>query len=68
MPAKLGFFGTSTVGGDYYLRHQADQLRRSEWVVYAKPPFGGPEQVLALSRRIPSRRTSPTAADLKIRR
>ena len=24
-----------------------DQLRRIEWVVYAKPPFGGPEQVLA---------------------
>ena len=22
-------------------------LRRSEWVVYAKPPFGGPQQVLA---------------------
>jgi hypothetical protein len=24
-----------------------DQLRRIEWVVYAKPPFGGPKQVLA---------------------
>ena len=24
-----------------------DQLRRIEWVVYAKPPFGGPDQVLA---------------------
>lgn len=23
-----------------------DALRRQEWVVYAKPPFGGPEQVL----------------------
>jgi hypothetical protein len=23
-----------------------DELRESEWVVYAKPPFGGPEQVL----------------------
>ena len=23
-----------------------DQLRAKEWVVYAKPPFGGPEQVL----------------------
>lgn len=23
------------------------QLRRTDWVVYAKPPFGGPEQVLA---------------------
>jgi hypothetical protein len=24
-----------------------DQLRRIDWVVYAKPPFGGPQQVLA---------------------
>lgn len=24
-----------------------DQLRRIEWVVYAKPPFGSPAQVLA---------------------
>ncbi|CAH1657212.1 hypothetical protein CHELA40_60004 [Chelatococcus asaccharovorans] len=23
------------------------EVRRLEWVVYAKPPFGGPEQVLA---------------------
>ena len=26
---------------------QLDALRRLDWVVYAKPPFGGPEQVLA---------------------
>ncbi|WP_300075033.1 IS91 family transposase, partial [uncultured Ruegeria sp.] len=26
-------------------------FRRSEWVVYAKPPFGGPEQVLAYLSR-----------------
>jgi hypothetical protein len=24
-----------------------DELARMEWVVFAKPPFGGPEQVLA---------------------
>jgi hypothetical protein len=24
-------------------------LRTSEWVVYAKPPFGGPEAVLLIS-------------------
>ena len=23
------------------------ELRRLDWAVYAKPPFGGPEQVLA---------------------
>jgi hypothetical protein len=26
-------------------------LRRADWVVYAKPPFGGPEQVLAYLSR-----------------
>lgn len=26
-------------------------LRKTEWVVYAKPPFGGPEGVLAYLRR-----------------
>jgi hypothetical protein len=45
---ELGFFGD--------LAHLADpagfvrclrDLRHVEWVVYAKPPFGGPEQVLA---------------------
>ena len=27
-------------------RALCDQLRRKQWVVYAKPPFGGPQQVL----------------------
>jgi Putative transposase len=27
--------------------HRLKQLRQLEWVVYAKPPFGGPHQVLA---------------------
>ena len=45
---ELGFFGeladlaeplASAIG--------SRELRRVEWVVYAKPPFGGPEQVLA---------------------
>jgi len=31
---------------DAFARHLAP-VRRAEWVVYAKPPFGGPEQVLA---------------------
>jgi hypothetical protein len=31
---------------DTFTRHLAP-VRRTEWVVYAKPPFGGPEQVLA---------------------
>ena len=29
------------------LRTSPRQLKRLDWVVYAKPPFGGPEQVLA---------------------
>ena len=32
-------------------------FRKSEWVVYAQPPFGGPEAVLAYL----SRYTHPTA-------
>lgn len=39
-----------------FTRHLT-QSRRIEWVVYAKPPFGGPDQVLAyLGRYTPSRR------------
>ena len=49
---KLAFFGD--------LEHLADPaasaawlspLRKTEWVVYAKPPFGGPEAVLAYLSR-----------------
>ena len=50
--AKLAFFGTHVALAD------ADQfaaflapLKRSEWVVYAKRPFGGPEAVLAYLSR-----------------
>lgn len=31
------------------------QLFQENWVVYAKPPFGGPEHVLHFSRAIPER-------------
>jgi hypothetical protein len=31
------------------------ELQRLDWVVYAKPPFGGPEQVLAYLGRYPHR-------------
>jgi hypothetical protein len=45
---KLGFFGDLAILADpaAFIRH-LEQLRRTDWVVYAKPPFGGPEQVLA---------------------
>ena len=45
---QLGFFGDLADLADPagFVRRLHD-LRRLEWVVYAKPPFGGPEQVLA---------------------
>ncbi len=50
--SELKFFGAHTELAD---RAQFDRflkpLRKSEWVVYAKPPFGGPEAVLAYLSR-----------------
>ena len=45
---QLDFFGDLADLADPagFVRRLRD-LRRVEWVVYAKPPFGGPEQVLA---------------------
>ena len=45
---KLRFFGDlAGLADPAAFTTRLDQLRRIEWVVYAKPPFGGPEQVLA---------------------
>jgi putative transposase/transposase-like zinc-binding protein len=38
------------------------KLRAKDWVVYAKPPFGGPEQVLAYLGRYTHRIPSATSA------
>jgi hypothetical protein len=45
---RLGFFGELARLAEpaVFARHLT-KLRRVEWVVYAKPPFGGPAQVLA---------------------
>jgi hypothetical protein len=45
---QLSFFGDLANLADpvTFSAHVAE-LRRIEWVVYAKPPFGGPEQVFA---------------------
>jgi hypothetical protein len=44
----LGFFGDlAELASPVTFARRLAQLRRVEWVVYAKPPFGGPEQVLA---------------------
>jgi hypothetical protein len=49
---KLGFFGHLAQLADRraFLRHLAP-VRKKRWVVYAKPPFGGPEAVLAYLSR-----------------
>jgi hypothetical protein len=45
---KLAFFGDleELAEADAFAAWLAP-FRKSEWVVYAKPPFGGPEAVLA---------------------
>lgn len=49
---KLKFFSnlSGLADPDTFATHLAP-LRRTEWVVYAKPPFGGPEAVLAYLSR-----------------
>ena len=49
---KLTFFGALQPLRDRraFLRHLGP-ARKTEWVVYAKPPFAGPEQVLAYVAR-----------------
>nr|WP_245991869.1 IS91 family transposase [Blastomonas fulva] len=49
---KLGFFGSLAHLAERraFLRHLSP-VRRKRWVVYAKPPFAGPEAVLAYLAR-----------------
>ena len=49
---RLGFYGSLTHLADRraFLRHLAP-VRKKRWVVYAKPPFAGPEAVLAYLSR-----------------
>jgi hypothetical protein len=45
---KLRFFSTlANLAEPQAFARRLGELRRLDWVVYAKPPFGGPEQVLA---------------------
>jgi hypothetical protein len=48
----LHFFGTlaGLAEPNAFTKH-LDKLRRIDWVVYAKPPFAGPERVLAYLAR-----------------
>jgi len=44
----LGFFGDlASLADPAAFTRRLRELRRVEWVIYAKPPFGGPAQVLA---------------------
>jgi hypothetical protein len=44
----LGFFGDlAELAQKAAFARRLVEVRRLQWVVYAKPPFGGPEQVLA---------------------
>ena len=48
---KLRFFSSlATLKDPQAFRHHLDSVRNAEWVVYAKPPFAGPQQVVRLSR------------------
>ena len=49
---QLGFFGSMSHLADRraFLRHLSP-VRKKRWVVYAKPPFAGPEAVLAYLSR-----------------
>jgi len=45
---KLRFFGDlANLAEPAAFTLRLDELRRTNWVVFAKPPFGGPEQMLA---------------------
>src|SRR5262252_5199957 len=49
---RLGFFGElAGLADPAAFARRLNELRQTEWVVYAKPPFGGPEQVLAFLGR-----------------
>ena len=58
----LRFFGKlSDLSDPEVFARRLDALRHTNWVVYAKPPFGGPEQVLAYSAATLIVSPSPTA-------
>ena len=45
---ELGFFGKLAALTDpAVFRRRLAEVRKVDWIIYAKPPFGGPTQVLA---------------------
>jgi hypothetical protein len=66
---ELPFFGNlAGLAGPTAFASGLDQLRRIEWVVYVKPPFGGPEQVLPISAATPTASPHQQPAGLALRR
>src|SRR5207237_4058535 len=55
-PGRLEFFADQAALAEpaVFKAHLA-ALRKIDWVVYAKPPFGGPDAVLAYLSRYPHR-------------
>lgn len=72
---ELGFFGAlANLAEPAAFARRLRALRRIDWVVYAKPPFGGPAQVLAYLGRYThrvaianARLVSVTATDVAFR-
>jgi hypothetical protein len=59
----LQFFGDlADLAEPCTFAHQIEALRQMNWVVYAKPPFGSPEQLLAYLGRYTTASPSPIAA------
>jgi hypothetical protein len=53
---ELNFLGRmKTVADPVRFKVWLQQLRKKEWVVYAQPPFGGPEHVLRYLARFTHR-------------
>ena len=59
---RLAFFGAAAHLGDRraFLRHLTP-VRKKRWVVYAKPPFAGPQAVLAYLSRYTHRVADTTS-------
>ena len=64
---ELRFFNELThLNDDKAFTHHLAKARRVDWVVYAKPPFGGPGQVLAYLGRYTHRVAIANSRILKI--
>ncbi len=65
---ELGFFGElAALAEPTAFTRRLRELHRVEWVVYAKPPFGGPAQVLAYLGRYTHRVAIANNAEVAFR-